>query len=171
MITRSTSLWNRFWILRVHIRLLHFFPQFFWFPLPTTKEVCNRVLLQTSSFPPHIMSAPSTPINCWPLFGGPYPTPYVMKKYSFLQFKDDSDYLAFKETTWSYRSTFLCKPVSSRSQPIQICCTTITNMQTELWYVHLYQKISKIAQKYMVQCDFIKALAHCALSVTFICYQ
>ena len=58
--------------------------------------------------------------------------------------KDDSDYLAFKETTWSYckfvyRSTFLCKSVSTRSQPIQICCTTITNMQTKLRYVHLYQ--------------------------------
>ena len=57
--------------------------------------------------------------------------------------KDDSDYLAFKETTWSYskfvyRSTFLCEPVPLRSQPIQICCTTITNMETELRYVHLY---------------------------------
>ena len=56
--------------------------------------------------------------------------------------KDDSDYLAFKETTWSYskfvyRSTFLCKPVPQRSQPIQICCMTITNMQMELRYVHL----------------------------------
>ena len=54
-------------------------------------------------------------------------------------FKDDSDYLAFKETTWLYskfvyRSTFLCKPVPPHSQPIQICCTMITNMQTELWY-------------------------------------
>ena len=36
--------------------------------------------------------------------------------------KDDSDYLAFKETTWSYRSTFFCKPVPPLSQPIQICC-------------------------------------------------
>ena len=58
--------------------------------------------------------------------------------------KDDSDYLAFKETTWLYskfvyRSTFLCEPVLLHSQPIQICCTTMTNMQTELRYVHLYQ--------------------------------
>ena len=59
--------------------------------------------------------------------------------------KDDSDYLAFKETTWSYSkfecfvycSTFLCEPVLPHSQPIQICCKTITNMQTELQYVHL----------------------------------
>ena len=34
--------------------------------------------------------------------------------------KDDSDYLAFKETTWSYnkfvyRSAFLCEPVPSLS--------------------------------------------------------
>ena len=29
MITRSISLWNGFWILRVHIRLLHFSPIFF----------------------------------------------------------------------------------------------------------------------------------------------
>ena len=46
--------------------------------------------------------------------------------------KDDSDYLAFKETTWSYskfvyRSTFLCKPVPPRAQPIKICCSTMTN--------------------------------------------
>ena len=34
-----------------------------------------------------------------------------------------------------YRSTFLCKPVPPRSQPIQICCTTITNMQTKIWYL------------------------------------
>ena len=52
-------------------------------------------------------------------------------------------YLAFKETTWSYskfiyRSTILCRPVPPRSQPIQICCTTMTNMQTELRYVHPY---------------------------------
>ena len=58
--------------------------------------------------------------------------------------KDDSDYLVFKETTWSYskfvyRSTFLCEPVPPCSQPIQICCTTMTNVQTELRYVHLYQ--------------------------------
>ena len=56
--------------------------------------------------------------------------------------KDDSDYLAFKETTWSYskfvyRSTFLCEPVPPGSQPI--CCTTMTNVQMKLWYVHLYQ--------------------------------
>ena len=49
--------------------------------------------------------------------------------------------LAFKETTWSYSkfvylSTFLCKPVPPRSQPIQICCTMITNMQTELSLMH-----------------------------------
>ena len=54
--------------------------------------------------------------------------------------KDDSDYLAFKENTWSYskfvyRSTFLCEPVPPLSQPIQICCTTMTNMQTELRYL------------------------------------
>ena len=53
--------------------------------------------------------------------------------------KDDSDYLAFKETAWSYSkfvycSTFLCKPVPPRSQPIHICSTTITNMQTDLGY-------------------------------------
>ena len=58
--------------------------------------------------------------------------------------KDDSDYLAFKETTWSYSkfecfvycSTFLCAKLASlavppRSQPsvalIQICCTMIMN--------------------------------------------
>ena len=51
--------------------------------------------------------------------------------------KDDSYYLAFKETTWSYckfvyRSTFLCKPVPQRSQLIQIYCRTMTNMQMEL---------------------------------------
>ena len=53
--------------------------------------------------------------------------------------KDDPDYLASNsiETTWSdskfvYSSTFLCKPVPPHSQPIQICCTTITNMQMEL---------------------------------------
>ena len=51
--------------------------------------------------------------------------------------KDDSEYLVFKETAWSYSkfvyySTFLCKPVPPGSQPIQICSTTITNMQTEL---------------------------------------
>ena len=56
--------------------------------------------------------------------------------------KDDSDYLAFKETTWSYskfvyHSTFLCEPVPPRSQSIEICCTMMTNMQTELRYVHL----------------------------------
>ena len=50
--------------------------------------------------------------------------------------KDDSDYLAFKETTWSYSkfvycSTFLCEPVPPGSPPIQIYCTTITNIQTE----------------------------------------
>ena len=55
-------------------------------------------------------------------------------------FKNDSDYQAFKETTWWYSkfiycSTILCQPVPPRSQPIQICCTTITNMQTELRYV------------------------------------
>ena len=54
-----------------------------------------------------------------------------------LESKDDSDYLAFKETTWSYskfvyHSTFLCKSVPPLSQPIQICCMTMTNMQTEL---------------------------------------
>ena len=52
-------------------------------------------------------------------------------------------YLAFKETTWFYskfvyRSAFLCKPVPPHSQPIQICCTMITNMPTELPYGHLY---------------------------------
>ena len=41
--------------------------------------------------------------------------------------KDDSDYLAFKETTWSYnkfvyQSSVLCEPVPPHSQPIQICC-------------------------------------------------
>ena len=51
--------------------------------------------------------------------------------------KDDSDYLAFKETTWLYskfvyRSAFLFEPVLPHSQPIQICCTMITNMQIEL---------------------------------------
>ena len=40
----------------------------------------------------------------------------------FITSKDDSDYLAFKETTWSnsksvYCSAFLCKPVPPRSQP------------------------------------------------------
>ena len=48
-----------------------------------------------------------------------------------MSFKDESDYLAFKETTWFYsefvyHSTYLCEPVLLRSQPIQICCTTIT---------------------------------------------
>ena len=57
-----------------------------------------------------------------------------------MSFKDDSDYLAFKKNTWLYskfvyRSTFLCMPVPTPSQPIQICCTTITNVQTELQYV------------------------------------
>ena len=77
------------------------------------------------------------------------PACIVIRKYSEFaivhstEVKDDSDYLAFKETTWSYikfvyRSTFLCEPVLPRSQPIQICCTTMTNMQTELRYVHLY---------------------------------
>ena len=56
-------------------------------------------------------------------------------------FKDDSDYQAFKETTWSYSkfiydSTILCEPVPPHSQPNQICCMTMTNMQTELGYVH-----------------------------------
>ena len=41
--------------------------------------------------------------------------------------KDDSYYLAFKETTWSYskfvyHSTCLCETVPLHSQPIQICC-------------------------------------------------
>ena len=63
--------------------------------------------------------------------------------------KDDSDYLAFKETTWSYskfvyRSTYLCQPVPPRSQPIQIYCTTITNTQTELRYVHLKECSSRL---------------------------
>ena len=57
--------------------------------------------------------------------------------------KDDSDYLVFKETTWwyskfVYSSTFLSEPIPPLSQPIQICCTTMTSMQTELQYVHLY---------------------------------
>ena len=65
-------------------------------------------------------------------------------KSGLSQGKDDSDYLAFKETTWSYRkfvccSAFLCKPVLLHPQPFQICCMTITNMQTELRYVHLYE--------------------------------
>ena len=55
----------------------------------------------------------------------------------FTTVKDDSDYLSFKETTWSYskfvyRSTFLCEPVLQRSQPIQICCTMITICQYPL---------------------------------------
>ena len=63
----------------------------------------------------------------------------------FVLIKNDSDYLAVKETTWSYSKFFncpayLCKPVPLRSQQIQICCTTITNMQTELQYVRLYKK-------------------------------
>ena len=40
------------------------------------------------------------------------------------QFKDDSDYLAFKETTWLYRkflyhSTFLCEPVRRALSPFK----------------------------------------------------
>ena len=51
-----------------------------------------------------------------------------------LQSKDDSDWLPLKKTTWSYSrfvycSTFLCKPVLPCSQPIQICCTMITNIK------------------------------------------
>ena len=51
---------------------------------------------------------------------------FQVSTHSFLG-KDDSDYLAFKETTWSYskfvyRSTCLCEPVPLHSQPIQICC-------------------------------------------------
>ena len=63
--------------------------------------------------------------------------------------KDNSDYLAFKETTWSYSKfvgaqLFLCKELASLYlcvlSPIQICCTTITNMQMELRYVHFTRK-------------------------------
>ena len=41
--------------------------------------------------------------------------------------KDNSDYLAFTRSysKFVYHSTFLCEPVLPRSQPIQICCTTI----------------------------------------------
>ena len=79
-----------------------------------------------------------------------WPQPFCYR-HNFLRrsFKDDSDYLAFKETTCSYSkfvycSTFLCKPVLPRSQPSQICCTMITNMQMKLRYVHLYNLTSTI---------------------------
>ena len=70
--------------------------------------------------------------------------------------KDYSDYLAFEEITWSYSnffycSTFLFKPLPLCSQPIQICCSTMTNMQTDLQYLHLqctsYLSYTALCQK------------------------